>query len=122
MQKKVFQCYVAQSTLFSPRRSAEMKWSRTVNSHGHAVYNVPVDLHMEHLNRRLNGFGSNITPESVQRAYQSPIASKDKNLESLMRVINYGIPNTLEELVHETGRAGRNEIQDDTILYAKVKL
>ena len=33
---------------------------------------MPVDLHMEHLNKRLKGMmrglGSNITPESVQRA------------------------------------------------------
>ena len=48
-----------------------MKWSRPVNTHGQAGHNIPVDLHLEHLNRRLkgmlHGLGSNITPESVQR-------------------------------------------------------
>jgi len=36
-----------------------------------AGHNIPVDLHLEHLNRRLkgmlHGLGLNITPESVQR-------------------------------------------------------
>ena len=72
---------------------------------------------MEHQNRWLNGFRSNITPESVQRAYLPAIGSKD-----IIQVINYGTPNILEELVHETGRAGRNEIQAEAILYHKVKV
>jgi len=61
---------LAQSTLLSPRKTAELKWCRTVNTHGHVGKNIPVDLHMEHLNRRLKSMlqhlGSNITPESVQ--------------------------------------------------------
>ena len=63
---------LAQSAILSSRQSAELKWSRTVNTHGCAGNNIPVDLHMEHLNRRMKdmmrGLGSNITPESVQRA------------------------------------------------------
>ena len=62
----------AQSLLLSPRKVAELKWSRTINTHGHAGKNIPVDLHMEHLNRNLkrmlHQLGSNITPETVQRA------------------------------------------------------
>ena len=34
-------------------------------------------------------------------------------------VINYGTPNTLEELVQEMGRAGRNGDQSNAILYHK---
>jgi len=63
---------LAQCTSFSPRKSAELKWSRTINTHGRRGANVLVDLHMEHLNRRLKGMmrglGSNITPQSIQRA------------------------------------------------------
>jgi len=33
------------------------------------------------------------------------------------RVINWGCPNTLEELVQETGRGGRNGCQTEAILY-----
>lgn len=62
---------LAQSHLMSNRRSTEMKWSRTVNTHGRAGHNIPVDLHMEQPNRRLKGMmrglGSNITPESIQQ-------------------------------------------------------
>ena len=35
-------------------------------------------------------------------------------------IINYGTPSTLEELVQETGRAGRNGAQAEAILYHKV--
>ena len=63
---------LAQSLLFSPRKAAELKWCRTVNTHGRAGHNIPVDLHMEHLNanlkRMLHHLGSNITPASVLRA------------------------------------------------------
>ena len=40
--------------------------------------------------------------------------------QDIVRVINYGTPNTLEELVQETGRAGRNGCQAEAILYHKV--
>ena len=63
---------LAQSSLLSPRKIAEIKWSRTVNTHGRPGKNIPVDLHLEHLNKRLkgmlHGLGSNISPESVQCA------------------------------------------------------
>ena len=63
---------VAQSLLLSPRKAAELKWCRTVNTQGRVGQNVPVDLHMEHLNANLkcmlHHLGSNITPASVLRA------------------------------------------------------
>jgi len=63
---------VAQSLLFSPRKAAELKWCRTVNTHGRVGQNVPVDLHMEHLNANLKSMlhhlGSNIMPDSVLHA------------------------------------------------------
>jgi len=63
---------LAPSCLLSPRTLAELKWSRTINTHGRPGTNVPIDLHMEHLNKRLKGImcglGSYITPQSIQRA------------------------------------------------------
>jgi len=35
------------------------------------------------------------------------------------RVINYGSPRTLEELVQESGRGGRNGCQTEAVLYTK---
>ena len=62
---------LAQSLLLSARKVAELKWCRTVNTHGCAGKNIPIDLHMEHLNYKLkdmmHNLGSNITPESVQQ-------------------------------------------------------
>jgi len=38
----------------------------------------------------------------------------------IIQVINYGNPSTLEELVQELGRAGRNGCPAEAILYYKV--
>ena len=37
----------------------------------------------------------------------------------ITRIINFGSPPTLEELVQESGRAGRNGISGEAILYPK---
>ena len=59
------------SLILSPRKLCELKWSRTVNTHGKAGHNVPCDLHMEHLNRQLKSCirsaGSNVYPIAIQR-------------------------------------------------------
>ena len=64
-----------QSKVLSPRKLCELKWNRTVNTHGKAGHNVPCDLHMEHLNRRLKkcirSSGSNVYPSAIQRAARS---------------------------------------------------
>ena len=53
----------------SPRLAHQMMWTQTVNTRGQKGHNVPIDLHIEHLNRALKGsiFGlsANIT-ESIQ--------------------------------------------------------
>ena len=63
---------LAQSSLLSPQKKAELKWCRAVNTHGRAGKNIPVHLHIEHLNHQLKGMirnlGSNFTPESVKHA------------------------------------------------------
>ena len=60
--------FLAQTMLLSPRKVSELKWSRTVNTSGTKGKNILVDLHMEHLNRRLKimlrNLGSNHAPNS----------------------------------------------------------
>ena len=66
---------VLQSQILSPRKLSELKWSRTINTHGKAGHNVQCDLHMEHLNRQLKrcirGAGSNIYPSAIQHVAKS---------------------------------------------------
>ena len=61
--------------LLSERQAAQLKWSRCVNTKGFHGCNVPCDLHLEHLNRRikdmLRGLHSNVTPKALNRAAQS---------------------------------------------------
>ena len=53
----------------SPRQSAQLQWSRFVNTHGCDDCNIPMDLHLEHLNKRLKGalavLQSNVTPTAI---------------------------------------------------------
>ena len=61
--------------LFSERKAAQLQWSRFVNTSGKVGGNIPCDLHMEHLNRRLkfilSNMGLNINPNSIIRAGKS---------------------------------------------------
>lgn len=58
----------------SPRQAAQVKWSRCVNTTNQVGKNIPMDLHLEHLNRRLKGtmrnMGANLTDNSVTMAAQ----------------------------------------------------
>ena len=61
--------------LLSPREAAQVKWCRCINNTNQPGRNIPMDLHLEYLNRRLKttlrNVGSNITDNSVQLAAQS---------------------------------------------------
>ena len=61
-----------QSNCFSERMKLQLLWSRCVNTKGRVGTNVPCDLHMEHLNRRLKtvlrSMGANVTSDAVVRA------------------------------------------------------
>ena len=61
---------LAQVILLPPRQVAELKRGRTVNTVGRTGHNVPCDLHMEHLNRRLKfmmeNLGSNMKPQCIK--------------------------------------------------------
>ena len=58
--------------IFSERKKAQLLWSRCVNTRGYQGTNIPCDLFMEHLNRRLKsilrGMGANINLMSVAKA------------------------------------------------------
>lgn len=55
----------------SPRQSAQLLWSRFINTQGLPGRNIPVDLHMEHLNKlakdAINILGSNKSESAIQR-------------------------------------------------------
>ena len=55
---------------FSEREKTQLLWSRCVNTKGSKGGNIPCDLHMEHLNRRLKIMLRNvtITPKIVEKA------------------------------------------------------
>ena len=57
---------------FSERQKEQLLWSRCINTRGYPGANIPCDLHMEHLNRRLksaiHNMGANVKPKSIQKA------------------------------------------------------
>ena len=58
-----------------PRIKQQIVWSRVVNSRGGAGNNIPVDLHMEHLDRLLKdmiiGIGANISEQAIVQSSKS---------------------------------------------------
>lgn len=61
--------------LFSDRKVEELLYSRFINTHGRKGCNIPCDLHMEHLNRKLKtvlrNLRSNIQSNAIVRAGKS---------------------------------------------------
>ena len=56
----------------SERQKEQLMWSRCINTRGVPGANIPCDLHMEHLNRRLKtvirNMGANKSSSSIKRA------------------------------------------------------
>ena len=56
--------------VFTPRMKQQLLWDRTVNIHGRQGKNVPMDLHMEHINRAckeaMGNVGSSIGDSTVE--------------------------------------------------------
>lgn len=73
--KEAVKLLLQQKHLFSERKRMQLMWSRCVNTRGIIGHNIPCDLHMEHLNRRIKGIlrnlGSNVNPASIARAGKS---------------------------------------------------
>ena len=61
--------------ILSPREAAQVKWCRSVNTSGRQGHNIPMDLHLEHLNRRLKStlqnMRSNTTKASIRMAAEN---------------------------------------------------
>lgn len=59
----------------SPRVASQLLWSRVVNTKGKEGHNVPVDMHMEHLNRTVKEYiaavGANISQNTILQCGQS---------------------------------------------------
>ena len=58
--------------ILSERQKAQLLWSRCINTRGLIGCNLPCDLHMEHLNRRLKkivrSMGANVNPKAIVKA------------------------------------------------------
>ena len=85
---------LAQTHILSERKVTELKWSRTVNTTGRPGCNIPCDLHMEHLNRRLTCMLGNIAPNTNSQAIERVANSLDvvnnvcKNFEEVDARVN----------------------------------
>jgi L1 cell adhesion molecule like protein len=57
--------------LFTERMKHQLLWSRTINVHGRIGRNIPMDLHLEHLNRELkcaiSHLGANVAEQTIMR-------------------------------------------------------
>ena len=88
----------------SQRLKEQLLWSRTVNTGGGAGRNIPCDLALEHLNRRLktvlSNVGANITPTVIVRAAKS------------IGLVNE-VCHTFEESVDSSFNSGRHSVAED---------
>ena len=61
--------------LLPPRLTAQLRWSCFVNTRGRHTCNIPNDLHMEHLNRRIKSalghLGSNFSSKAIDHVGKS---------------------------------------------------
>lgn len=74
-----------QAATFSDRMKSQLLWSRCVNTKGKQGANIPCDLHMEHLVRRLKtmlrSMSSNLSNEAILRAGKSLYAVQNVCLQ-----------------------------------------
>jgi len=98
--------FIAQTLLLSPREVCDLKWNRTVNTTGRIGKNIPVDLHMEHLNRRLKimirKLGSNVSPPTVLRASKALAVVDTVRLQFLKDDLDNSAQNTENKDFHTT--------------------
>lgn len=70
--KEAIELLVQYHYILSEREKAQLLWDRCVNTRGIDGANIPCDLHMEHLNRRLKtvirSMGANISPSAIVKA------------------------------------------------------
>ena len=56
--------------ILSERLSKQLLWSRTVNVHGQPGKNIPMDLHMEHLNRVFKNAINKLRPNTIDKSLE----------------------------------------------------
>ena len=70
--KKAVNSLLPYNYTFSEMQKEQLLLSRYINTRGYPGANIPCDLHMEHLNRRLKSairnMGANVKPSSIQKA------------------------------------------------------
>lgn len=93
----------------SPRMKKQLTWSRVVNTRGGAGNNIPVDLHNEHLNRKLkdivSGVGANITEDIVVQA------SKSLNAVDQICQTFDNVTNIKPESIHHTKKSSDQDLK-----------
>ena len=98
--------------LSSQELATQIKWSRFINIHGKAGYNVPVDLHMEHLNKQLKrlvtGLGANCTASAMVA-----ISKCIKNLQEVTSTIDQAL-NIAPDQIHHSKRS--SEVDEKLIM------
>ena len=93
--------------VFTPRMKKQLMWERTINVHGKPGRNVPMDLHMEHINRAckdaMHSLGSNIDEAAVARI--------GKGIGEMMEVTDKF--DTVNSIPRASGRHSRRSIDID---------
>lgn len=97
------------NVLASARMRNQLTWSRVVNARGGVGRNIPVDLHNEHLNRKLkdviSGVGANVT--------EKLIVEVSKSIQALDTICENFDHATLvrPESVHHTRKASEGDLK-----------
>ena len=93
----------------SPRMKKQLLWSRVVNTRGGAGNNIPVDLHNEHLNRKLkdivSGVGANIAEDIVVQA--------SKSLNAVNKICDNfdSVTNIKPDSIHHTKKSSDQDLK-----------
>ncbi len=92
------------NTAASRRLANQVTWSWTVNMRGHKGQNIPIDFHMEHLNRSLQdiilGLGANIT--------ENHVVQSSKSLKGVVDVsVNYEVCGATPDSIHHTKKGSQ---------------
>ena len=84
--KEVINLLLQYNFLFTERQAQQLKWCRTVNISGKPGKNIPCDLHIEHLNRRLKGMIHNVHSKNPENAIDR-IAKSIGTINHVCRVL-----------------------------------
>ena len=73
--KEAFRMLANIYALGTPRLAQQLTWGRVVNTHGGLGHNISLDLHMEHMNKKLKecvgSFGVNVSEKLFVRSGKS---------------------------------------------------